>query len=451
MKEIGKIYGDVIDDEFSFVSKSFFDGDYVKITEDDGAEIICQIGRRNISNRYLETPQAIRYLTDDMDIEQDTLYTYQAFPIGVVKDGEVVSRRVNAFPGRKVFSVDSDSLQTVYGIPENGIEMGYLKKMPVCKIRLNMDILFQPHLFVVGKTGAGKTYFMKKILQELETPFWVFAPSDEYDDLVCQGLSVYDDVILYLDIESLVFYLGLNATEEAILRKLSFDTNSFYTGKDLRKLVYEYYAKKAMRRPRQISFDFGDEENNDVELPTYANTLSSKLRLLSHLKFSFDRKKTKLPSRSVVFDMSRYTQLEQECMMNYYLYRLMFQCRGKRENSKKHIVVIEEAHNYLPSTQKTQCKDIIVKLAREGRKHGIFLCFITQRPRYFDQTALSQSGSKVIFSLPHPDDVKHITEEVAYYRQSFPRDIPRQRQGECMVIGDALRDVVEMVVSVGEK
>lgn len=97
----------------------------------------------------------------------------------------------------------------------------------------------------------------------------------------------------------------------------------------------------------------------------------------------------------------------------------------------------------LTSMKSTLCKTSIVNLAREGRKYDISLCFITQRPRNFDQTALSQSSNKVIFSLPHPDDIKHIMEDAVYYHTEMGNIIQRQRQGQCVIIGDAFESELE--------
>lgn len=196
-----------------------------------------------------------------------------------------------------------------------------------------------------------------------------------------------------------------------------------------------------------LVFDFGEKSEQEIELPAYANSLIGKLKNIQHLKFSNDQKMLKLPKSSQIFEMGEYTQLEQECILNYYLYRLLQRCkRTKEENRKKQIVVIEEAHNYVPSVKNALSKEIIVRLAREGRKYGISLCFITQRPRFFDQTALSQSGNKIIFSLPNPDDVKHIVEDMPFYKPELTMTIQSQRTGECVVAGDAYNDILEVVV-----
>lgn len=452
MEKIGKVYGEVIGDKFTFATKTYFNGDFVKIIEDenrkDSAELICEVVSRGVSNKYLTTPEIVKYLDDNMDFQRDTIYTYSVTYIGVVKNGKLVRDKVNAIPGKNVYSVEANILKAVYGIEDDKQKVGYLKKMPMCSMTLDANLIFNPHLFIVGKTGSGKSYFMKNYIANIGEEFWLFSPSDEYNDMITKKKSKqYNDFILDLNVDSISYYVNLSASEELILRNVEFQTYKVYSYKELIDEIYEYYRKKKSAKSTQLSFDFGENSMQDIELPAYANSLIAKLKNIRHLKFSKDSKMLQIPKSSIVFDLGEYTQLEQECILNYYLYKLLQRCKKtKVENRKKQIVVIEEAHNYIPSVKSTLSKDIIVRLSREGRKYGISLCFITQRPRFFDQTALSQSGNKIIFSLPNPDDVKHIMEDIPFYKPELAMKIQSQRTGECVVAGDAYNDVLEVVI-----
>ena len=240
----------------------------------------------------------------------------------------------------------------------------------------------------------------------------IFAPSDEYNDMGLQTkCKKHTGYVLDLNVENISYYISLNASEEMILKSIIFEKGKVYTVLDIIEMVKDYYRENKKNRTGQMVLDIVENKKEVVELPTYANTLIGKLKKILHLKFSNGSKEKQVFKGSIIFDMEEYSQLEQECILNAYLFKLLMRCkRTKPENRKKQIVVIEESHNYVPSTKSTMCKDIIVRLAREGRKYGISLCFITQRPRFFDQTALSQSGNKIIFSLPNHDDIKHITE-----------------------------------------
>lgn len=457
MEKIGRIYGEIIGDKFTFASKAYFKGNFVKIreneAEENSAELVCEVLSRGVSNPFLTTPEVIKYLDDNMNFQQDTIYTYTVGGIGTVKNGKATSDRVNAIPGKSVYTVDAKLLRAVYGIEDGGQKIGHLKKMPGCGVTLDVRKILNPHLFIVGKTGSGKSYFTTRFLSQIDETFWVFSPTDEYNELSpkskCANLN---DFTLNLDESDISDYAGLTASEELILKSVAFQEDKVYTCAELVEEVQNYYRKKSDGRFRQITIDPAEGDPADIELPSSANSLINKLKSVRHLKFTKNREVLQLSEGSLVFEMGQYTQLEQECILNYYLHALLRCCKkAKAENRKKHIVVIEEAHNYAPSIRNPLSKTILVRLAREGRKYGISLCFITQRPRFFDQTALSQSGNKIIFSLPNPDDVRHIMEDIPFYKSELAMEIQSQRVGECIIAGDAFPDILETVVRFGEE
>lgn len=450
MQKIGRIYGDIIGDKFTFATKDYFKGDFVKIKEDESqdnsAELVCEVISRGVSNPFLTTPEIIRYLDDNMNYERDTIYTYTVCGIGVVENGKITSRRVSAIPGKTVYSVDVDLLKKVYGIGDEGQIIGFLKKMPTCEVTIDINKIFNPHLFIVGKTGSGKSFFTTRLLSQIDETFWVFSPSDEYSDLSPKAeCQVVNSFTLELKPDDISYYADLNASEELILKSVKFKEDKEYTYTNIVEEIQDYYRKK---KSGQLTLEFVNNNTIDVELPSYANSLINKLKNIKHLKFAKHSKYLTVPQSSTVFDLGEYTQLEQECIMNYCLFRLLQRCkRTNSANRKKHVIVIEEAHNYIPSVRNTLSKSILVRLSREGRKYGISLCFITQRPRFFDQTALAQSGNRIIFALPNPEDVRHIMDDIPFYKPDLAADIQSQRVGECIIAGDAFNDILETVVN----
>lgn len=461
MQKIGRIYGEIIGEKFTFASKDFFKGNFVKIKEDEtqesSPELVCEVLSRGVSNRFFTTPEVIKYLNDNMNFQRDTIYTYTVGSLGTVQNGKIISENVNAIPGKNVYAVETELLKVVYGISSEGQKIGHLKRMPTCEVVLDANRIFNPHLFIVGKTGSGKSYFTKRFLSRTTENFWVFSPTDEYSNLseAKNGCKKLSDFTLNLDVDNISYYADLNASEENILRNISFHEDKIYTYKEFTNSIYEHYKRKKIGKPQQMILEFLEEPSDDVleiDLPAYANSLISKLKKIRHLKFSKKQKNLQIPKDSIIFELGEYTQLEQECILNYYLFDLLQRCkRTKEQNRKKHIIVVEEAHNYVPSVGNPLSKSILVRLAREGRKHGISLCFITQRPRYFDQTALSQSGNKIVFALPNPDDVKHIMEDIPFYKPELSIGIQSQKVGECMIVGDAFNDILETVVHFGEE
>jgi hypothetical protein len=72
------------------------------------------------------------------------------------------------------------------------------------------------------------------------------------------------------------------------------------------------------------------------------------------------------------------------------------------------IVVIEEAHVFIPKQEYTDTKYFAAKVAREGRKFGVGLIVVSQRPRSIDSNVLSQLGSLAIMKVVQQEDQTQI-------------------------------------------
>ncbi|MCM1232494.1 MAG: ATP-binding protein [Ruminococcus flavefaciens] len=454
MIEIGRVYGETINTVFMFATLEYYKKTYVQIIGKNEEILLGKITEKKVENTFLSSPQVVKYIDNTMDLQQDTIYTCKAIIIGTIENGTVSLEDLPALPGSIVYEADPDMISLVYGIETTKVKIGYLRSILDCSVFLDINKIFNPHMTVIGKTGSGKSYFVKGLLHQMsQHSFYVFSPSDEYNDIIQKEKSeLYNEITLPLNTENLTYFLNLNITEETILQKIDFAGNRTYSTQEIIAEIISYYKTISNNQQRQMRLDLGVQEQQEIQLPQYALSLIQKIRNLKNIKF------TKRPSdiiqmrKSTIFDMSEYSQIEQECILNYYLYRIYKKCRkSSNKSNKKHIIFIEEAHNFVPSVKNTLCKDIIVKLAREGRKFGICLCFITQRPRNFDQTALSQSSNKIVFSVPHPDDVKYVLDDAVFYNSNLAATIPRQRQGQCVIIGDAFRSEIEVQIAFDEK
>jgi len=63
------------------------------------------------------------------------------------------------------------------------------------------------------------------------------------------------------------------------------------------------------------------------------------------------------------------------------------------------VVIVEEAHRFAPPTKSTLAHSIINRIAAEGRKFGVYLIVITQRPSKIDQDILSQCQNHAILKI----------------------------------------------------
>lgn len=450
---LGRIFGENIDDSFAFASKQLSDSSFVKVFK-DGSNDSCLIGkvsRRIVHNPYCSSPEVIRYVNDNYDFHRDSLYIYYVETLGSLTNGLLSSEKVPALPGSAVYLASNEEVKAIYGLQDGNVEIGHLLEAGSCSVSINIDKLFNPHLFVVGKTGSGKSYFVKKLLEKSVDHFWVFSPTDEYDVLLNKSnCKCINEIPVPWNVSTISYFLDLNASEENILHKVNKTIDKYFEKdkttviniSDIEKSIKEYFSSVKDQIPQQLALAgiIPSAADND-ELPRFANTLLNKLKSINTLSFCKKFSIDEFVSSSSVFDLEKYNQLEQEWIINCLLFNLRNYLSHKKK-IEKHLIVIEEAHNYIPSEKYTKCKNELVKISREGRKYGASLCFVTQRPRFFDQTALAQSGNRVVFSLSNPDDIKHVMDEASFYDKELLGKIPRQRQGECTIIGDALNGIV---------
>jgi DNA helicase HerA-like ATPase len=99
------------------------------------------------------------------------------------------------------------------------------------------------------------------------------------------------------------------------------------------------------------------------------------------------------------------------------------------------IVAIEEAHSFLPVDRDTDAKYMASKIAREGRKFGVSLIIISQRPSRVDQDVLSQMGSLAVSRITQPKDQSYIVESSELVTEELARYLPSLNVGEVLLLG----------------
>jgi uncharacterized protein len=113
--------------------------------------------------------------------------------------------------------------------------------------------------------------------------------------------------------------------------------------------------------------------------------------------------------------------------------------------------VLEEAHNFVPSGQgmNSLAAPIIKRIASEGRKFGLFMVLITQRPYKVHGDTLSQCNSQIIMRLTNPQDQQAIRLSSESISEGLLADLPGLNVGEAVILGPLVR--VPVMVKVGQR
>ena len=102
-------------------------------------------------------------------------------------------------------------------------------------------------------------------------------------------------------------------------------------------------------------------------------------------------------------------------------------------------IILEEAHRYVQNDTDIDVigYNIFDRITKEGRKYGVILGFITQRPSELSTTALSQCSNFITLRMYHPDDLKIIGSITSNLSNDNLEQIKTLRPGMAMVFGTA--------------
>ena len=113
----------------------------------------------------------------------------------------------------------------------------------------------------------------------------------------------------------------------------------------------------------------------------------------------------------------------------------------EKENIQPIALFCDEAHLYIPQDVKDGVETLSLnsfeRIAKEGRKYGVGLIVITQRPSEVDRTVLSQSSNYVAMRLTNSDDQNVIKKLLPDSIGNFGDILPILDVGEALVVGDA--------------
>lgn len=104
-------------------------------------------------------------------------------------------------------------------------------------------------------------------------------------------------------------------------------------------------------------------------------------------------------------------------------------------------LILEEAHRYVQqdSDIKILGYNIFDRIAKEGRKYGVILGLISQRPSELSETALSQCSNFLIFKMQHPHDVSFIRQMVPNITDEIVEKMKGLQPGMCVAFGSAFK------------
>jgi DNA helicase HerA-like ATPase len=110
------------------------------------------------------------------------------------------------------------------------------------------------------------------------------------------------------------------------------------------------------------------------------------------------------------------------------------------QNDIPFMIVCEEAHNYIPKAGGAEykaSKKSIERIAKEGRKYGLSLMVVSQRPSEVSETIFSQCNNFISLRLTNVNDQSYVKALMPENSNAIADILPNLSSGECLIVGDA--------------
>jgi hypothetical protein len=131
-----------------------------------------------------------------------------------------------------------------------------------------------------------------------------------------------------------------------------------------------------------------------------------------------------------------------DIVINYFLYgnKELFKDR-KAGKISPFLFIVEEAHNYCPEhgVGRAVSSSILRTVASEGRKFGMGLCVVSQRPAKIDKNIISQCNTNIILKVTNPNDLKAIISSVEGLTSQTYDEIQRLPIGVALISGASIQ------------
>ena len=418
-------------------------------------------------------------------------------PIGSIGTNGQFDRGVGRYPttGAEVHAIGSADIAKMFErYQSKGFSVGTIATHPSLKVCLDPSSLFGRHFAILGQTGSGKSWTVASLVQrtvavmprahiiildlhgeycwkrdngtrhyafadaivrhvdarELEIPFWLMTFSELCDLLIehsereaTNQTAFFRDCLLEGRREE-----NQSATPPLGLARVTVDTPIYFS---LDNLISKVRAKNVERVGNRQGPMFGDFDRflmriesklNDTRYdfllkPTHRNTSASLSAMLRDFVGLGTQKAavTVIDLSSVPFDV-RPTVAAQ-------IGRLAFEFNYWNPLYREFpiLLVCEEAHAYIPRASQSEfagSRKSMERIAKEGRKYGVGLAVVSQRPHEVSETVLAQCGTFICLRITNPDDQAYVRSLVPESEGDLVSVLAGLGRGEALVLGEAV-------------
>ncbi|MCJ2183899.1 DUF87 domain-containing protein [Novosphingobium sp. 1949] len=385
-------------------------------------------------------------------------------------------RGVTAYPipGAPVYPATSQDLQQIYA-SDGRASIAVGKVFPTRDIRagLYIDALLGKHFALLGSTGTGKSTSAALILHRicehapeghiimvdphgeyaaafrntgvildvsnLQMPYWLMNFEEHCEILLT---SRGDDRQLDSEVLSRALLEARSRNRLADqLGKITVDSPIPYLLSDLSSVLNNAMGKLDKGHSSAPYLRIRNRLDELKSDPRYQFMFSG--MLVGDTMVDFIGKLFRLPSRGRPISIIDVSGVPTEITSTVVavLSRLVFDFAvwAREETTRPILLVCEEAHRYVPNEKNADGSSvgrILSRIAKEGRKYGVSLGLITQRPSDLAEGVLSQCGTILSMRLNNERDQAFVRAAMPEGARGFLDAIPALRNRECIICGE---------------
>lgn len=420
--------------------------------------------------------------------QHDTVFRVEVELLGEVRvsaDGhEEFSAGITDYPylGAVAHRIRASDLAMVYDTGKKDVcVIGKLTQDESLDATIHVPSMLEKHFAIVGTTGVGKstavTLLLHKAIQSdpdlrvlildphnefasafgdlavvidtdtLELPFWLFR-LDEFAEVVFRGRQpVVEEMDILRDLVPEAKRAFRGSPESGLVRRTSekssvtADTPVPFRIADLLALIDERIGRLEGRAEKPHLRSLKVRIMAAINDPRYhfmfsSNTITD--TILDTIARIF-----RIPGEGKPVTTFQLAGIPSEVVNSVasVLCRMAFEI-GLWSNGGVHMLVVcEEAHRYVPADPNlgfTPTRQAIARIAKEGRKYGVSLGIITQRPGELDPTILSQCSTIFAMRLANDHDQEIIRSAIPNSSSSTTSFISSIGNGEAIAFGQAV-------------
>jgi DNA helicase HerA-like ATPase len=387
------------------------------------------------------------------------LYRVTASIIGYfdTQMGDFANPRVVPDPGTEVRMADPDELESVLTDvdpeKEGSAHIGELlhRDPGEVDVHLPIDSFAATHLSILASTGSGKSYTASVLIEEMMKPdsraaVLVLDPHGEYGSLQqMQGIDEFESGEYSPDVE-------IKRPDDLRLRisELSFtDLMSVLSDPSDAQEAALSEAWNSLDDTHLSAEKIIEKVRDCADQDSVVNALEWRLRSALGRDIFDESQNVPLtdilsPGQCSVLQMDTMDLVDQRMVATVLLRRIneerMLHEKGDEDSDLDFpvFVLLEEGHRFAPADGEARSRGILSTILSEGRKFGIGVGIISQRPSKIDDDVLSQCKSQVIMEIQNPNDQDAVKRGVEDVGEDLLSELPGLTPGQAVIAGDTV-------------